>query len=97
MKTRRNLLQQYQSQKEIARFYKSATVTILVLFGFLLLWTAFRTHAKEDPTYILGMLWYIIPIFLLAIISGLNMFFSKRDEKRTFKDILDLQYHKLHD
>lgn len=97
MNSRRNLLQQYESQVEITRFYVTATVTILVLFGFLLLWTALRTHAKEDPTYILGMLWYIIPTFVLAIISWLNMLFSKRDQKRTFNNIIDLQYHELHD
>ena len=88
MKIRHDEMATYHMQKQVTKFYSSAIRVVWGLLSIIVLWTGFRVYVKDDTSYIYDMLWYIVPVFVLGIITGLLWVLRNREQKRTYQKML---------
>lgn len=88
MKIRQDEMAVYHMQKQITRFYSSAIRVVWGLLCLMILWTGFRVYAKDSYSYLYDMLWYIVPVFVLGIITGLLWVLRKREQNKTYQKML---------
>ncbi len=84
-----------RQQKQVTHFYELVVKILWALLGVVTLFTGLKILRNHNMDSFFSMMWYGVPIFVLAIISGIRWIASKRQESIKYRQSLDVKKRRL--